>query len=302
MKLFTGSYEGRTVLGVVAKEESKCVFLEDMGMNYESMHEFITKSTPEEYKTLQFVALCVKCDANIANDVVYHELSEVTFLAPIPHPAQDIICLGINYMDHARESAKFRGVAPDEKREFPVYFSKRVNEAIGDGVGIVYNTDAYKELDYEVELAVIIGKDAKNVKKEDVLDYILGYTIVNDVSARDVQNRHKQWYFGKSMEGFAPMGPVITTADEFQGIPDLRVSAKVNGEVRQDSHTALQIFDIAYVIEELSSGFTLKAGTIISTGTPAGVGMGFEPPKFLKVGDVVECEIQGIGTLTTPII
>ncbi len=295
MKLFTGSVEEKIVVGVMVQDESKCVFLEDLGMKYESMQAFIAERTEEEYKLLQEVV------AGKLEGIILHDMSELKLLAPIPHPAQDIICLGINYMDHAKESAKFRGVEPEEKREYPVYFSKRVNEAIGDGQEIVYNTEVYKQLDYEVEFAVVIGKDAKNVKAENALAYILGYTIVNDMSARDVQNRHKQWYFGKSMDGFAPMGPVIVTADEFVGVPHLQVTSKVNGEIRQNSNTEKLIFDVAYVIEELSSGFTLKAGTIISTGTPAGVGMGFEPPKFLQVGDVVECEIQGIGTLTTPI-
>jgi 2-keto-4-pentenoate hydratase/2-oxohepta-3-ene-1,7-dioic acid hydratase in catechol pathway len=152
-------------------------------------------------------------------------------------------------------------------------------------------------LDYECELGVIIGKDAKNVKTEDAAEYIFGYTIVNDVSARNLQTRHKQWYFGKSLDGFTPIGPCIVTADEIPFPPKLKITATVNGELRQDSATDLLITGIPEIIAELSSGMTLLPGTIIATGTPSGVGMGFDPPKFLKSGDVVECAVEGIGTL-----
>ena len=152
-------------------------------------------------------------------------------------------------------------------------------------------------LDYECELGVIIGKDARCVKEEDVAEYIFGYTIVNDVSARNLQTRHKQWYFGKSLDGFTPMGPCIVTADEFAFPPRVGISCLVNGEVRQDSNTGNLIAGIAEIIAMLSEGMTLQAGTIIATGTPAGVGMGMTPPTFLNEGDVVECRIEGIGTL-----
>jgi 2-keto-4-pentenoate hydratase/2-oxohepta-3-ene-1,7-dioic acid hydratase in catechol pathway len=154
-----------------------------------------------------------------------------------------------------------------------------------------------ERLDYEAELAIIIGKTAKNVKAEDAGDYIFGYTVLNDVSARVLQTTHKQWYFGKSLDGFTPIGPCITTADEIAFPPALKISATVNGELRQDATTDLLITGIPAIIEELSSGMTLLPGTIIATGTPAGVGMGFDPPKFLKAGDVVECTIEKIGTL-----
>ena len=158
-----------------------------------------------------------------------------------------------------------------------------------------------ERLDYEAELAVIIGKTAKNVKAEEAGEYIFGYTVLNDVSARDLQTGHKQWYFGKSLDGFTPLGPCILTADETAFPPALDISCAVNGEERQRSNTALLIHSIAGVIEELSAGMTLLPGTIIATGTPAGVGMGFDPPKFLKSGDVVECTIQNIGTLKSTV-
>ena len=153
----------------------------------------------------------------------------------------------------------------------------------------------------EVELAVIIGKAAKDVSEKDAHKHVLGYTVINDVSARNVQTRHKQWYFGKSFDGFTPMGPCIVTADEFSFPPELAIRSYVNGELRQDSSTSLLIFGIAHVISELSKGMTLFPGTVIAMGTPAGVGMGFDPPRFLSAGDEVRCEIEGIGSLTNTV-
>ena len=208
-----------------------------------------------------------------------------------------MICLGINYMAHAEESARYKKEAFGGERPFAVYFSKRVSEATGTGAEIPSHKELVQDLDYEAELAVIIGKDAKNVPVSEVKNYIFGYTVINDVSARTLQTRHKQWYFGKSLDGFLPMGPCIVTAEEFPYPPRLSIQSRVNGELRQDSSTELMIFGIDHVVSELSAGMTLKAGTIIATGTPAGVGMGFDPPRFLKPGDVVECSIEGIGTL-----
>ena len=156
-------------------------------------------------------------------------------------------------------------------------------------------------LDYEAELGVVIGKDCKNVSENEAPNYIFGYTIINDVSARNLQTAHNQWYFGKSLDGFTPMGPCIVTADEIAYPPALAISSSVNGEARQKSNTSYMLHSISEIISELSRGITLRAGTIIATGTPAGVGMGFTPPKFLKKGDVVTCEIQGIGKLTNTV-
>lgn len=224
-------------------------------------------------------------------------LSDVELLAPIPRPRQDVVCLGMNYRDHAEESARYSADAFTKSSTAAVYFSKRVSEAgKPDGV-IPRHAGLTDRLDYEAELAVVLGKAARDVKAADAADYIFGYTILNDVSARDLQTGHKQWYFGKSLDGFTPMGPVLVTADEIAYPPALDISAAVNGETRQHSNTALFITSIGQALEELSRGMTLLPGTILSTGTPAGVGMGFDPPKFLKPGDVVECTVQGIGTL-----
>ena len=222
--------------------------------------------------------------------------ADVTLLAPIPRPRQDVICLGINYRAHAEESARYN------KRDFveapvPIFFSKRVNEAVPPEGFIESHPGLVQRLDYEAELAVVIGKTAKNVPAEKAAEYISGYTILNDVSARVLQTAHKQWYFGKSLDGFTPMGPCIVTADEIAFPPALAIRSRVNGEPRQDSKTDLLLNSIAKIIETLTAGITLLPGTIIATGTPSGVGMGFDPPKFLKSGDVVECQIEGIGVL-----
>lgn len=223
---------------------------------------------------------------------------KVKNLSPIPYPKQDIICLGINYAEHAEESAKYKKEAFGGERPYPIYFSKRVNKAVPDQGYIDGHFDVVDSLDYEAELAVVIGRDAYNISKTQVYDYIFGYTILNDVSARNLQTRHQQWYFGKSLDDFTPIGPYIATEDMFDRPPVLSVKSYVNGELRQNGNTSLMIFDIPYVVSQLSRGMTLKAGTIISMGTPSGVGMGFDPPKFLKKGDVVKCEIEKIGTLT----
>ena len=228
-------------------------------------------------------------------------LETVTLLAPVPRPRQDVICLGMNYRDHAKEAAKYDAEAVNKEKPAAVYFSKRVSRA-GDPEGEIPRYEGLVErLDYEAELAVIIGKTARNVKAENAGDYVFGYTVLNDVSARDLQTGHKQWYFGKGLDGFTPMGPCILTADETAFPPALDISCAVNGEARQHSNTALLIHGIPEIIEELSAGMTLLPGTIIATGTPAGVGMGFDPPKFLSAGDIVACTIQSIGTLRSTI-
>ena len=228
----------------------------------------------------------------------WHPLSEVELLAPIPHPMQDVICLGLNYREHAEESARAAMPSCDSDQEYAAYFSKRVDEAVPPGGVIDGHFDIVDDLDYEVELAVILSRDAYHVKKEDALSYVLGYTILNDVSARTIQRRHHQWFFGKSLKGFTPMGPWIVTADEIPGLPALDISCRVNGEVRQHSNTRQMIFGVDDVIAELSGGMLLKAGTILSMGTPSGVAMGMSSPRYLKDGDIVECDIEGIGRLT----
>lgn len=278
MKLITFTHLGKTLVGTLT---DKYIY----PLPFESMNELIGSGSSSD-----------KLLAMAGNPIA---LQDAEIIAPIPEPKQDIICLGINYMAHAVESARYKKEDFGGDRPYAVYFSKRVNQCTPHNGKISSYRNIVDSLDYECELAVIIGKDCKNVTKEKAFDYIFGYTVLNDISARNLQTRHKQWYFGKSLDGFTPMGPCIATEDEFERPPVLKIKSYVNGELRQNSTTDLLIFDIPHVISELSQGMTLKSGTIISMGTPAGVGMGFKPPKFLNPGDVVECYIENIGTLRT---
>ena len=232
-----------------------------------------------------------------ALDAAAVQLDAVKLLAPIVHPRQDVVCLGINYDAHAKEAGKFSAEAFGGQRPYTIYFSKRVSRATATQECIPAYEGLVDSLDYEAELGVVLGKDAKGVSVEDALDYVFGYTVVNDVSARNLQTRHKQWYLGKSLDGFTPMGPCIVTPDEIGDVQNLNIGCTVNGEQRQSSNTRYMIQTVAGAISELSQGMTLQAGTIIATGTPAGVGMGMNPPTFLKHGDVVVCEIEKIGRL-----
>lgn len=259
--------------------------LAQFGLFYPDMNALIADS-----ETVKRTPLCP--DGKIPLD-----MQSIRLCAPIPHPQQDILCLGINYSEHATEASRFNQAAFGGERPKAIYFSKRVSTATGDGAPIPSYPGLVDGLDYECELGVILGRDAFHIKPEEVSDYIFGYTIVNDVSARNLQTSHKQWYFGKSLDGFAPCGPCILTADECAFPPALSIRCTVNGDVRQDSSTANMIHTIPEIISELSQGMTLHAGTIIATGTPSGVGMGMQPPQFLQPGDVVVCEIEGIGAL-----
>lgn len=250
------------------------------------------------YKTMN-VLLLKGHDGSVPplSEAVGLDSPDVRIFSPIPHPRQDVICLGINYSDHAKEAESFDKEAFTKDRPEPIFFSKRVDYSQGTQDVIPMHEDICDSLDYEAELAVVIGKDAYKVKAEEAFDHIFGYTIVNDVSARNLQTKHKQWYFGKSLDGFTPMGPCIVSKDEFDGIPELDIKTYVNGELRQSSNTRNLITGIPEIIEVLSAGMTLSAGTVIATGTPSGVAMGMDPPVFLKDGDEVICEIEGIGRL-----
>lgn len=228
-------------------------------------------------------------------------LDDVKILAPIPTPARNIFCVGKNYANHAHEFSRSgfdagQSAPADAIPEFPIVFTKSPQTVIANG-DKVWSADGVTEaLDYEAELAVIIGKGGRGITKADAMSHVWGYTIINDVTARDWQKRHKQWFLGKSFDTFGPMGPVAVTADEIDGA-NLDLKCWINGELRQDTNTRDLIFDIPTLIETISAGITLYPGDIIATGTPEGVGIGFDPPKFLKKGDVMTIEIQGIGKL-----
>jgi 2-keto-4-pentenoate hydratase/2-oxohepta-3-ene-1,7-dioic acid hydratase in catechol pathway len=228
-------------------------------------------------------------------------LSAVQLLAPIPRPRQNIVCLGMNYVAHAIESDRARGREP-KLPEFPVFFSKIVTTVCGPEDGVPLDPKVTSQLDYEVELAFIVGKTCKNITKADALAHVFGYTVINDVSARDLQNRHQQFFKGKSLDNTCPMGPCIVTADEIPDPAALGLRLRLNGETRQNSSVSDLIFDIPTIMEYLTLGQTVEAGTVISTGTPSGVGMGHTPPAYMKVGDVMEAEIDQIGVLRNTVV
>ena len=226
-------------------------------------------------------------------------LDEIELEAPLPRPRRNIFCVGKNYHDHAHEfagsgfdSSAAQGAVP----EFPIVFSKVPESVIGPGASIEYDPEVSAAIDYEVELAVIIGRGGRGITREQAMEHVWGYTIINDVTARDLQGRYSQWLIGKSQDTFCPMGPVAVTRDEID-LADTGVRTFLNGEKRQDSNTGLLIFDVPTIIETIAAGVTLLPGDVIATGTPAGVGIGFKPPKYMTDGDVVRCEIDAIGEL-----
>ena len=226
-------------------------------------------------------------------------LSEVELEAPFPRPFRNIFCVGKNYHAHAREFSRSgfdSSAAQGEVPSHPIIFSKVPETVIASGAQVVIDPEVSDAIDYEAELAVIIGKGGRGIRREDAMDHVWGYTIVNDVTARDLQGQYSQWLIGKSQDTFCPMGPFAVTADEID-ISDTMVTSWVNGEMRQNANTRDLIFDVPTIIATISAGVTLKPGDIIATGTLEGVGIGFKPPKYLRDGDVVRVDISGIGTL-----
>ena len=233
-------------------------------------------------------------------DGVY-PLAEVRLLAPIPEPRRNVICLGRNYAEHARESSAARGQeAPPPAH--PVYFTKATTTVIGPFDPIPYDAAISTQIDWEVELGVVIGRRGRGIPVERALEWVFGYMVINDVTARDLQSRHQQWFLGKSLDGSCPTGPCIVTADELPDPHALRLRLRVNGVTKQEATTADLIFNVNACIATLARGTTLLPGDIIATGTPAGVGFARTPPEFLKPGDLVEAEIEGIGTLRNPVV
>ena len=232
-------------------------------------------------------------------------LSAVTLDAPLPHPRRNIFCVGKNYHAHAREFAQsgFDSSTPrtdDDIPSHPIIFSKLPDSVLAPGKAIRIPAAVSQAIDYEAELAVVVGRGGRGINKAQAMEHVWGYTIINDVTARDWQQRHKQWLMGKSFDTFCPMGPWLVSADELNGA-DTRVRCWVNDELRQDARTSDLIFDIPTLIETISSGITLYPGDLIATGTPAGVGIGFKPPRYLQPGDRVRIEIEGIGVLENPV-
>ncbi|HFQ6550254.1 TPA: fumarylacetoacetate hydrolase family protein [Clostridioides difficile] len=289
MKFVTFCSSNEEKIGVFNSETNSIYEINSLGLSklYTDMNDFIENVSTGDLE---------KIKNNSFENAKCYKLEEVKLCSPIVRPKKDIICLGLNYKDHVNEipdGVIKNVVMPD----YPIYFSKRADKIIGVDDKISLHGDLVEKLDYESELAVIIGKEGINISKEDAYEYIFGYTIVNDISERALQDKHVQWFRGKSLDTHTSMEPCIVHKEEFEHPLKLDISSVVNGEVRQDSNTEYFIFDIPTIINDLSRGMTLKPGDIISTGTPAGVAMGMNPQVYLKHGDIVECKVEGIGVL-----
>jgi len=233
-------------------------------------------------------------------DVATRAYAEVKPQAPIPVPRRNILCLGKNYLEHAQEIAQKMDVSGDAPQH-PIIFTKATTAVIAPGAPIPAWPQLTSKLDYEAELALIIGAGGRDIAPEQAWDHVFGYTAINDISARDLQKIHMQWFRAKSLDGFAPMGPIVVHRSAMPEPEDIEVKSSVNGEPRQHATFDQLIFDVPAIISVLSSGMTLLPGDIIATGTPAGVGMGFSPPKYLQPGDEVVVEVSGVGPLRNPV-
>jgi 2-keto-4-pentenoate hydratase/2-oxohepta-3-ene-1,7-dioic acid hydratase in catechol pathway len=262
-----------------------------------SLHELIGRGAA----ALEAVEQLVEMAAGGELDAARVPVKKARVLAPIPRPAKNVFCVGRNYVEHIAEGARAQRIALDLP-EFPVFFSKPPTAVIGPGEAIPVQPAVSTKIDYEVELAVVIGRRGSNIRASEAFDHVFGYTIVNDVTARDLQRRHGgQFLKGKGLDGSCPMGPAIVTKDAIADPGQLAIRLWVNDELRQDGNTRDMIFPIAKLIESLSEGLTLEPGDLIATGTPSGVGYAMSEPQFLKNGDVVACEIEGIGRLVNPV-
>jgi 2-keto-4-pentenoate hydratase/2-oxohepta-3-ene-1,7-dioic acid hydratase in catechol pathway len=281
MKFLTYRYDGAERVGVLRGDE-----VIDLSPLAASMLELIDGGPDLLAEARKLVAAA---EGGLA-------LAEIELRAPIPRPRKNIICLGMNYAAHAIESLRAKGL-PEKLPEYPVFFSKMPTAVNHPNAPVPLMPDVSAQRDWEVELAVIIGRRGRDIPASAALDYVFGYTIMNDVSARDLQTRHQQFFYSKSLDGSAPLGPWIVTADEIPDPHALGIRLRLNGELVQNSTTRDMIFDIPTCIATFSRGITLEPGDIIATGTPAGVGMGMTPQRWLKAGDVMEAEIDGIGVL-----
>ena len=258
----------------------------------ESMIDVIAGGTP----MLEAVRAAVKGAASGGATANTIALGDVRLIAPIPVPRRNVFCVGRNYKEHVAEAAKARATEA-KLPEVPHFFTKPPQSVIGPYDDIPWDAVVTQQLDYEVELGVVIGRAGRNIPRERALDYVFGYTVINDITGRDLQKRHGQWFKGKGLDGSCPMGPWIV---ERAALPDpqrIMVRLRVNGEQRQESSTSMMIFDVREIISQLSQGLMLEPGDVIATGTPSGVGFAMSPPRFLGDGDIVETEVEGVGML-----
>lgn len=290
-KLVSFEYEAECLIGVLIEDRDTVYAVRDLkGLhNIRTMYDAVDCGSDAVRRAI--------ADADTAK-LIGVPLDSVRICSPFPLLRRNIICLGFNYLDHIGETKSALG-REIKIPEHPIYFSKMAAETIGHGDAV--DSRYAEELDYEVELAVIIGRRGSNIAAEDAQDYIFGYTVMNDLSDRYLQRIHKQYLKGKSQDTFTSLGPFVVPADQIDWPVRLALRSSVNGQPRQDSSTDHLLFDIPTIISDLSRGLTLQPGDIIATGTPSGVGMGFSPQRFLRPGDTVSCQIEGIGILTNKV-
>jgi 2-keto-4-pentenoate hydratase/2-oxohepta-3-ene-1,7-dioic acid hydratase in catechol pathway len=286
MKLLTFDRKGTPTLGVLVGDKVMCTV--SAGSPITTMKALV-EAGPSALAALKDLVGTAKPES-------YAPLASVKILAPFGRPTKNIFCVGRNYKLHIEEGARARGVAPTFP-PVPEYFSKPPTTVIGHEQDVEYSPKVSDQMDYEVELAMVIGKTCKNLEPSEAMSAVFGYTIVNDVSARDLQRSHGQWFKGKGLDTTCPIGPVVVTADEFGDPSGKRLTLRVNGEIRQDSNTSDLLFDCSIMVSSLSMGITLEPCDIIATGTPSGVALGMTPQAWLQDGDVMECEVEGIGIL-----
>jgi 2-keto-4-pentenoate hydratase/2-oxohepta-3-ene-1,7-dioic acid hydratase in catechol pathway len=286
MKAVRFLYQDKIECGFIDTEKEEVYFaFKNEGIAMETINDLITHYVDISKLDFNQFSTCT--------------LKEIELLEPVM-PTKNIICIGKNYAEHIKElDGDDEGIR--RIKENPVFFSKALTSLNGPYAEIPSHDQITDSLDYEVELAVVIGKEGVNISEEDALEYVFGYTILNDVTGRDLQKKHQQWFKGKSLDGCCPMGPWIVTKEEIKDPNNLNLKSYVNNEVRQDSNTNDMIYSVKQLIHIISTGMTLKPGDVIATGTPSGVGMGFNPPKTLKVGDVVRCEVEAIGFIENKI-
>lgn len=292
MKFLTYSSQDKLGLGLLHDEEHFYDLSEDPSFPTD-MEALIAEGDPALSRVREFAA-------QIPYDKL-RRLDSVEIVAPIPRPSKNVFCVGRNYRGHIIEGARARGIEVSFPK-VPEFFTKPATSVIGQDAGIHRYKELTHQLDYEIELAVVIGKYARDVSVEQALSVVWGYTIINDISARDLQRAHGQWFKGKGLDTFCPMGPWIVTSEEFGNPENHRLSLSVNGGVRQDSTTTDLLFSVSEIVSHLSAGLSLEPGDIIATGTPGGVALGMSPQAFLETGDTIEAQIDGIGVLRNRVI
>lgn len=295
MKFVTFRKDGAVRVGALSPDERSVVDLSAAGVASMTMLDLIVAYDARRSAIETAVATSVGIS-----------IETVDILAPIPVPPRNIFCVGKNYHEHAVEFGKSGfdsgSVGGSEVPDYPIIFTKPPSSVIGPGAAILSALDPYNSVDYEAELAVIIGRAGRVAEGDDPMSFVFGYTILNDVTSRELQKRHKQWMLGKGIDSFAPMGPAIVTADAVPDLAALTIQLWVNGERRQSASIGDLIFDVPTLIRSIGRSITLQPGDIIATGTPVGVGIGFKPPRYLSSGDIVRIEVPGLGILENPVL